>query len=285
MADVTPAGAGQAGALPAGGDAGSSPGAVPATTARARLSGAAGGKLAGAGQAARGKIAGGQWLRAVLARTGLPDAPATQPWRLSVPALVARHPKIPAAAAWPLRKLGRIGEVMVGPAAIGFDGRDVPWDRVLEVRVHATGGLVPDAVADREIRRIRELLPPVPGRTWVLGQLVTVLLALAGNRANSRGDQVIACEIVYRTRLGRVRQHGTGLLGAAILAAFPAVNQAIIATARSRGVPVSPAPAAPGRSRAERAGRMRAAASLFAQRVRALIASADDDLTPGADPG
>jgi hypothetical protein len=119
-----------------------------------------------------------EWVHAVLARLPRPDTPATEPWEMSIGALIGMHPKVPDGAVRLLGPLRRLGAVAVSPGEIGFDGERVPWDRVTQVRTRNAVGMFLDAAVDREIERIRALLPPIPGRKWAVARAAEGLRTL-----------------------------------------------------------------------------------------------------------
>ena len=84
----------------------------------------------------------------------------------------------------------------------------------------------------------KHLLPPVPGRAAVLGQVETVLGALLVGALGSPGSAVVSA-IESTGRLGRTRTVSVGLAAALILSAMPEVDRSIRVTAEQRGIPVS----------------------------------------------
>ncbi|WP_460363415.1 hypothetical protein [Actinocorallia lasiicapitis] len=194
-----------------------------------------------------------------------------RPWKLSLGGILGRHPKTPGVVRKLLGLLDDFGAVEIGPDEVGFDGDTVNWDRVLEIRRHSTADLLPDVVIDREVDRIRDFLPPVPGRKWVVGKATELLLTFVmAARGDGGGDSVIPCEIVYRNRLGRTSEKSAGLFAASILAALPAASETLMATAHERGIPIVMVPSKT--PKADRAERLRSAGSRLAEKVRALQA-------------
>ncbi|MEW1906938.1 hypothetical protein AB0442_00570 [Kitasatospora sp. NPDC085895] len=228
-----------------------------------RRAGTALGTAARTGRAkARNVVGEGDWVRRALATLPPPEAPATDDWEVSIAALIGRHPRVPGPAVWLLHQLDGLGQVAFGPEKVGFDGEDVPWAKVQELRLHSTLDLLPDVVLDKEVDRIREFLPPVPGRKWVVA------------RAAGREERLLPCEIVHRGLLGRPRQLGGGLFAATALAALPAAADGLVATAKAHGVPV--VPVEPTGTRADRAERLRAASGRLRDRLGTLLAEAPD---------
>jgi hypothetical protein len=220
-----------------------------------------------------------EWVQAVLARLPRPDAPATEPWEMSIGALVGMHPKVPDGAVRLLSPLRRLGAVAVSPREIGFDGERVAWDRVTQVRTRNAVGMFLDAAVDREIERIRTLLPPVPGRKWAVARaaegLRTLVLAALGELGGA-GLQ-IPCEIGYRSVMRRDRRVSAGLVGAAIMAAVPEAGRSIDAMARIRGIAVIPAVDESLAARSVRADRLRGATAGLAGRLQAITPGRCDE--------
>ncbi|WP_030276130.1 hypothetical protein [Streptomyces sp. NRRL B-24484] len=245
-----------------------------------RRAGTALGTAARTGRAkARNVVGEGDWVRRALATLPPPEAPATEEWEVSIAALIGRHPRVPGPAVRLLHQLDGLGQVAFGPEKVGFDGEDVPWTKVQELRLHSTLDLLPDVVLDKEVDRIREFLPPVPGRKWVVaraaeGLLTLVMAAAEAAEAAGREERLLPCEIVHRGLLGRPRQLGGGLFAATALAALPVAADSLVATAKSHGVPV--VPVEPTGTRADRAERLRAASGRLRDRVRTLLAEAPD---------
>ena len=111
-----------------------------------------------------------------------PAAPVTEVWELSVAEIVRRRDEVPSIASRALGLLDRFGAVRLSPELIGFDDDDVDWSRVVSVRTLPVTQVLSQTAVDRELERIRKLLPPVPGRKWVLSKVGDGIgeLALAG---------------------------------------------------------------------------------------------------------
>lgn len=231
---------------------------------------------------AAGGAGEGDWARRALAALPPPPVPVTEPWEVSVAALIGRHPRVPGPAVRLLHLLDGLGQVAVGPDRVGFDGEDTAWEKVQEIRLHSTRDLLPDVVVEKEVDRIREFLPPVPGRKWVVTRAVEGLLTLvlAAAEAAEREDRLLPCEIVHRGLLGRPKQLGGGLFAAAVLASVPAASASILATAKARGIPV--VTVGPSGVRADRAQRLRVTSDGLRDRLRTLRAAGPEG-AEGAD--
>jgi hypothetical protein len=192
---------------------------------------------------------------------------------LSIASLVGNHPKVPSIAARLLHRLDQFGRVMIGPGRVGFDDKSVRWNKVIEIRTYATTDLVPSVVVDREIDRIREMFPPIPGRKWMVTKvangLVVLTIAVVG-RPPSQVDSLptLPCEILYKNMLGRRATLSAGLFAAIILATIPEASDSLITTARTRSIPVRTMTDAAGATRTVRAERARQRMARFGVRLR-----------------
>jgi hypothetical protein len=179
-------------------------------------------------------------IQRLIASRRPPDGPITQPWSLGVGDVFAEHPKVPKKVRGLVRRLDRLGGLRVTPEEIAFDGDDVPWAKVTEVR---TRHLVDYVFADAVQRQVESIpLPWFPGRRRLLdafGQamLTATIVTVKSQLERLDADLRIPAELEYRGALGRRKELGAGVLAAVVLA-DPAVNQAVVATARARGVPV-----------------------------------------------
>lgn len=248
---------------------------------RVRGIGGAVGSAAGAGRNAVGRgisarrdnIASGDWARSALGGITVPDAPATAVWEFSLGVLICRHPRVPAATARLLRGLDGLGAVRFGPDEVGFDGEDIPWGKATGLRMRDAFSVMTTDGLDGEIDRIRDVLPPLPGRKWVVGKAVeaaaTVMLASLEQSAEQRLDAVeVPYEITYKGLLGRQKTVTASLFATALLAHEPGVAQSLLATARAHGVEVTPAPPMTENA-AARATALRARTDAMAERLRA----------------
>ncbi|MFI1970507.1 hypothetical protein [Streptomyces cinnamoneus] len=193
-----------------------------------------------------GTSASGDWVVSALRSLPAPAAPARQEWEFSLGALICRHPRVPAITAKALRPLDAIGALRFGPESVGFEGEDVPWSKVVHVQLHdAFSAMTTDAL-DAEIDRVRDLLPMVPGRKWVVTKavegLATVMLAALEQAGEQRLETVpVACEITYRGALGMKKTLRANMFTTALLAQQAEVMHSLVLTAQAYGVPVLPA--------------------------------------------
>ncbi|MFD7450684.1 hypothetical protein [Kitasatospora sp. NPDC059827] len=201
--------------------------------------------------------AGGRWALAALGSVAPPPVPATEPWKLALGTLIGRHPRTPAVAHKLLGLLDGYGAVHLGPVRVGFDGEEVEWDKVVEIRTRNAFEVLTTSALEQDVDRIREFLPPVPGRKWAVTKageaLATVVLAaLERGSVDQRLDELtVPAQIVHRGLLGRPRTLDAGCFAAAALVIVGQAGESLIATARQRGIPVRPAEAVTEADRAE----------------------------------
>jgi hypothetical protein len=181
----------------------------------------------------------------MLASVPRPTEPLTGPWSVSIATLVGSHPKVPSIIARRLlRRMDKFGRISLGPAGVGFDDKTIRWNRILEIRAYPAANYIPPSVViDRESDRFRELLPPIPGRRWIVGKVafgaVTVLTALFRRPQQFMGTvPLLPCEIVYRNVFGRRSRLSAGLFAATILTAIPEARNSLLAMAADRGIPL-----------------------------------------------
>lgn len=252
---------------------------------------------AGRGVVARGVDAGragttasGDWVLSVLRSLPAPAAPTPVEWEFSLGALICRHPRVPAVTAKVLRRLDGIGALRFGPDSVGFEGEDIPWSKVVHLQLHDAFSAMTTDVLDAEIDRIRDVLPMLPGRKWVVTKVVeglaTVMLAALEQAAEQRMDSVdIACEITYRGTLGVKKTIRANVFTTALLAQQREVTESLLATARANGVPVLPAGApAVGTPAAERVRALRARTDAVAAELRAEPGADSPDAPPQLAP-
>jgi len=180
-------------------------------------------------------------FRRLLAEHRPPPGQLYDGWSMGVGDVLASLPKVPKRVRGLIRKLNRFGGVSLSPQEIVLDGDDVPWEKVTEVRTrHLVGYLVGDAV-QQQVEGLP--MPPFPGRRRLLDALGQALLTLTIATAEEQLDKVdffIPAEIVYKGSFGRRKELNAGFVSALILAE-PAVSEALIATAKARGITVTPA--------------------------------------------
>lgn len=168
----------------------------------------------------------------------MPSVPADALWELSLAAYLRRRTDLPSLALKPLGLLDRYGEVAVGPDHMAFDGEDVPWGKAVRVVVRDVVDVVSDKAMAREAEKIRQMLPPVPGRKWVVEHAMALLGEFAAPRlTRARGGDVVS-EVVYRGAFGREKTLQAGVFAALVMATWPEVRHSLVATARLHSVEV-----------------------------------------------
>lgn len=179
-------------------------------------------------------------LRALIERTRPAPGPVTDRWSLGIGDLLAEHPKVPKRLPGLIRKLDRYGGLAITERTVEFDGDEVEWSAVTEIRTRdLVEYLLSDAV-DQQLDSVP--LPWFPGRKRVLdavGKAVLTLLVAAAKQQLERRDVDIRipAEVHYRGTLRRRRELAPGVLAALILA-DPAVNRCLVETATAHGIAV-----------------------------------------------
>ncbi|WEV27251.1 hypothetical protein OYE22_20130 [Streptomyces sp. 71268] len=233
-----------------------------------------------------GANASGEWVLGVLGALPPPAAPAEREWEFSLGTLICQHPRVPAITAKALRALDSLGALRFGPESVGFEGEDIPWKKVTGLRLHNAFDAMTTEGLDAEVDRIREVLPPLPGRKWAVTKVVeglaTVVLAALEQASEQRLDSVnVACEVTYKGALGREKTLRANLFTTALLAHQTDVAYSLVVTAQAAGVPVIPAdPAALDDKALERVRALRERTDAMAAELRA---QGDDDASADAD--
>ncbi len=176
---------------------------------------------------------------AVLAPVRPRPGPATDRWGVGVGEFAATLPWLPDPMRGLARHLNQLGSVVISPGVIEFDGDEVAWSKVTEIRAHRlVGYLLTDAVT-AQVDRVP--LWRFPGRDRVLEALGQAALTAVALAADLRLDQgvftlYIPAEVHYRG-LVRRKEMTAGLPGSLVLA-DPAVRDLVETTAAAHGVPV-----------------------------------------------
>jgi hypothetical protein len=170
-----------------------------------------------------------------------PTGPIPDEWSIGVGDLLAEHPKVPKRVRGLVVKLNRFGGVAYSTQEVTFDGDDVPWEKVTEVR---TRNVVDYLVGDAVREQVESLpVPWFPGRGRLLDALGQALLTVTIATAKDELDKVdldvrIPAEIAYKASFGRTKELNAGVVSALVLA-DPAVGQSLVATAQTRGITVT----------------------------------------------
>ena len=180
-----------------------------------------------------------------------PPVPLTAAWCVGVGQILNSHPKMPERLRGLVRHMDRLGSVMISPDAIGFDGVTVPWEAVQSITFSSPLEVLTSAALHREVRRVTALVPPVPGRGWLVRQIVDVLAGLClaaagrGRDASAATDELgsVPLAVAYREHL-RNKELTCGVFAALMATSDPAIAAAIMAIARERGISVTAGPQA-----------------------------------------
>jgi hypothetical protein len=182
------------------------------------------------------------WLRALLERRRPDPGPVVGRWALGIGDMVADHSLTPNKLRGLARKLNYFGGVAISEESVEFDGDDVKWPDITEIRTRSlieylfTGGI------DKQADKLP--LPWFPGRGMLINAIsraaLTLLLATAKQQLEGGALEIrIPAEVHYRGMLG-TRELSPGMLAAVILA-DPAVRQCFEATAQAHGITICPA--------------------------------------------
>jgi hypothetical protein len=165
--------------------------------------------------------------------------PVTRRWGVGVGEFAARLPKMPGPLRPIARQLNQFGSVVVSPGGIEFDGDEVAWGKVTEIRTRRlVGYLLTDAIT-KQVDRL-----PVwwfPGRGLVLTGVTHAALTAVAVVADLHLDRgiftlYIPAEVHYRG-LVRPKDIQPGVPAALVLA-DPSVRDCVEATAEAHGIPV-----------------------------------------------
>lgn len=163
--------------------------------------------------------------------------PATQRWGVGVGEVAAG--KVPGPLREVARQLNQFGSVVVSPGGIEFDGDEVAWSKVTEIRARRlVGFLITDAIT-KQVDRFP--LWRFPGRGLVLSGLSQAALTAVAVVADLELDRgvftvYIPAEVHYKGLL-RAKDIQPGVPAALVLA-DPAVRDLVEETARAHGIPV-----------------------------------------------
>lgn len=167
------------------------------------------------------------------------SGPVTRRWGVGVGEVAASLPRLPGPLRHLARQLNQFGSVVVSPGGIEFDGDEVAWDRVTEIKSRRLiGYLLTDAVT-KQVDRL-----PIwwfPGRGLVLRGVTHTALTAVALAADLRLDRgvftvCIPAEVVSR---GMIRsQRMTPGVPAALVLADPAVTDCVIETAAAHGIAI-----------------------------------------------
>jgi hypothetical protein len=194
----------------------------------------------------------------VLDRMRPKSCPADERWSLSIGDAVANIVNAPEPVARVVRLLNHFGGVAFSAESVEFDGDDVDWSEVTEIRSrNLVGYLLADAVAKQADKLP---LPRIPGRSLLIeavGTAVLTALVAVARQQLEQGplDVRIPAEVHYRGVL-RGKELSPGVLAALVLT-DPAVRTCLQQTASTHGVEVRPSDDDPVDVAAHRADRIK----------------------------
>jgi hypothetical protein len=182
------------------------------------------------------------WLQSLLERRRPDPGPVVGRWALGIGDMLADHSLTPNKLRGLVRKLNHFGGVAISEEGVEFDGDDVQWSDVTEIRTRSlieylfTGGV------DKQADKLP--LPWFPGRGLVINAIsraaLTLLLAAAKQQLEGGALQIrIPAEVHYHGML-RSRELSPSMLAAVVLA-DPVVRQCFEATAQEHGITISAA--------------------------------------------
>ena len=160
------------------------------------------------------------WLQSLLESRRPDPGPVVGRWALGIGDMVADHSLTPDKLRGLTRKLNYFGGVAISEEGVEFDGDDVKWSDITEIRTRSlieylfTGGI------DKQADKLP--LPWFPFRRKVINAIsraaLTLLLAAAKQQLEGGALEIrIPAEVHYHGML-RTRELSPGMLAAVILA-------------------------------------------------------------------
>jgi hypothetical protein len=182
------------------------------------------------------------WLQSLLESRRPEPSPVVGRWALGIGDMVADHPLTPDKLRGLARKLNHFGGVAISEEGVEFDGDDVKWADVTEIRTRSLVEYLFSGGVDKQVDKLP--VPWFPFRRKVIGAIsraaLTLLLAAAKQQAEGTPLEIrIPAEVRHRGLIG-TRELSPGMLAAVVLA-DPAVRQCFEATAQAHGVEILPA--------------------------------------------
>ena len=182
------------------------------------------------------------WLQSLLESRRPDPGPVVGRWALGIGDMVADHPLTPDKLGGLARKLNHFGGVAISEEGVEFDGDEVKWVDVIEIRTRTLVEYLFSGGIDKQVGKLP--LPWFPFRRKVINAIsraaLTLLLAAAKQELEGGAlDIRIPAEVGYHGML-RTRELSPGMLAAMVLA-DPAVRQCFEATAQVHGVETRPA--------------------------------------------
>ena len=180
------------------------------------------------------------WLQSLLQSRRPDPAPVVGRWALGIGDMVADHPLTPDKLRGLARKLNHFGGVAISEESVEFDGDDVKWSEITEIRTRSLVEYLFSGGVDKQADKLP--LPWFPFRGKVIEAVsraaLTLLLAAAKQQLAGALEIRIPAEVRHRGLRG-TRELSPGVLAAVVLA-DPAVRQCFEATAKAHGVEIRP---------------------------------------------
>lgn len=182
------------------------------------------------------------WLKSLLESRRPDPGPVVGRWALGIGDMIADHSLTPNKLRGLARKLNHFGGLAISEEGVEFDGDDVQWSDVTEIRTRSlieylfTGGV------DKQADKLP--LPWFPGRGMLINLIsraaLTLLLAAAKQQLEGGALEIrIPAEVHYHGMV-HTRELSPSMLAAVVLA-DPAVRQCFEATAQTHGITISAA--------------------------------------------
>ena len=180
-----------------------------------------------------------------------PPVPLRQPWSCALGQILGNHPALPDNLRSTVNHLDRLGRIQMSTKMINFDGEAVRWEKVSEIAFGPVQDVITSHALQHEAKRLTALLPPVPGRKWLVRQALEVVGGLCRSLANRSVDVSeseggiaagIPMSVTYRGSLGRRKELTPGIFAALVAASMPSISEALMTIAAERGIRITVAP-------------------------------------------
>jgi hypothetical protein len=132
------------------------------------------------------------WLQSLLESRRPDPGPVVGRWALGIGDMVADHPLTPDKLRGLARKLNHFGGVAISEEGVEFDGDDVKWSDITEIRTRSLVGYLFSGGVDKQVDKLP--LPWFPFRGKVIGAIsraaLTLLLAAAKDSSTAHSRSV-----------------------------------------------------------------------------------------------
>jgi len=165
--------------------------------------------------------------------------PVVGRWAVGVGEVAAGLPRLPSVLRDLARQLNQFGAVVISEAEIGYDGDEVAWPTVSEIRTHHLAGYLFTGAVGKQVQRLP--LWWFPGRGLVLGALthaaLTAVVVVADGYVGGGVFEVRIPAEVRHQGLVRAKTMTPGVLAAVVLA-DPGVRECVATTAETQGIAI-----------------------------------------------